>query len=159
MAKGILNIYYKDEFITENFKYFKAKKDLNKMMNVIAKEVGKKSEASVHFVSSNFIKELNKEHRDLNMSTDVLSFPHNEIEGKLLYLGDIFINMDIIESQSEQIGSDPLTEVKFLTMHGLLHLIGYDHLEVKDEKIMCKRQREIFTKLKIRNDLKESDLV
>lgn len=159
MAKGILNIYFKDEYITNSFKYYSARKDMNKMIKIISKEVGKKIEASIHFISSKTIKNLNKEHRDLNMTTDVLSFPHNEMEDKILYIGDIFINIDIIDSQSKEIGSDPLTEVKFLTMHGLLHLIGYDHLEFEDEKIMCKRQRKIFTKLKIRNDLKESDLV
>lgn len=161
MAKNILNVYFKEEDVDSSFKYYKATKDINRMLNTISKEVHHKIEASIHFIDATAIKELNKEHRGLNMSTDVLSFPHNEveIEGKRLYIGDVFINIDIIKSQAESIESDELTEVKFLALHGLLHLIGYDHIENEDEKKMCLRQREIFTKLKIRNDLKESDLV
>ena len=159
MPKSTINLYFKDEFIDKNFKYYFAYKDVKKIMKLISKEVNSKIEASVHFVNSDAVKELNKKHRGLNISTDILSFPHNEMEEKILYIGDVFVNVDIIDSQSEQIGSNPATEVKFLIMHGLLHLIGYDHLEIEDEKIMCKRQREIFTKLKIRNDLKGSDLV
>lgn len=155
--KNEINFYYKDEYVDSDFKYYKATKDIKKIAGLIAKEVDQKVSASIHFVNTNEIKELNKEHRGLNMSTDVLSFPHNELDGKHLYLGDIFINVDIIDSQAESIESDPITEVKFLSMHGLLHLIGYDHLEPEDEKNMCKRQREIFTKLKIRDDLKEKE--
>lgn len=159
MSKNLLNIYLKDEFIDSSFKYYKAVKDIRKIHDLISKEINKKIETSIHFVDANQIKELNKEHRGLNMSTDVLSFPHNEQDEKYFYIGDIFINIDIVEQQAEQISSDPLTEIKFLSMHGMLHLIGYDHLEKEDEKKMCKRQREIFTKLKIRNDLKDTDLV
>lgn len=159
MARNIINAYYRDEYIESEFKYFKALKDLKRIAKLISKEVNKPIEVAVHFVDANRIKELNKEHRDLNMSTDVLSFPHNEMDEKHLFVGDIFINIDIIDEQSVSIDSDPLTEVKFLFMHGILHLIGYDHIEQDDEKAMCKRQREIFTKLKIRNDLKDTDLV
>jgi len=95
---------------------------------------------------------LNKEHRNKDSTTDVLSFPHNEYDRKNYYIGDIFINADIIDSQAKEIGSDPITEMTFLTMHGMLHLIGYDHQNEFDEEEMTGKQRLIFKELGIRND-------
>jgi probable rRNA maturation factor len=65
-------------------------------------------------------------------------------------MGDIFINEDILESQAESIGSDAATEMKFLFMHGLLHLIGYDHITDEEYKEMRKKEKELFHKAGIR---------
>lgn len=158
MGRNILNFYYNNEFAKKDFEYFVTFKDINKIFSLISKELNSRIESSIYFVDSKTIKELNREHRNMDKVTDVLSFPHNELEGKRLYIGDIFINLDIIKKQANDIGSDPYTEIKFLSMHGFLHLIGYDHDNLEDEEKMCKRQRQIFTKLKIRNDLKKSDI-
>ncbi len=141
-----LNIYS-----NKKFKYKKSIKDIKKILKYISKETEHSPiEVSIWFVDSKRIKELNNEHRNKNSSTDVLSFPHNEIEDKRLYIGDIFINIEIVDEQAESINSDSLTEIKFLSMHGMLHLIGYDHMNKNDEDKMTAKQREIFINLKIR---------
>ena len=146
--------FYRENEIVKKTTYSKSFKDIVSILKYINKqEKNRKLSMSVHFVDSKRIKQLNKEHRNKNMSTDVLSFPHNEFDmKKFFYIGDVFINEDIIETQSKEINSDPLTEVKFLAMHGILHLIGYDHIEKKDEKKMLDKQKEIFKELGIRND-------
>ncbi len=146
MNKNKVNIYS-----NKNFKYKKAIKDIKKIAKYISNELNYSPiEVSVWFVDSKRIKELNYEHRNKNSSTDVLSFPHNEVEEKRLYIGDVFINEELIDDQAKSINSDSLTEAKFLAMHGMLHLVGYDHLNEIDEEKMTAKQREIFINLKIR---------
>ncbi len=146
--------FYRRDEIVKKIPFQKAKKDIKNILKYIGNEQNdqKKISMSIHFVDSKRIKQLNNDHRGKDSSTDVLSFPHNEYDGKRFYIGDVFINEDIIESQSIEIESDPETELKFLAMHGMLHLVGYDHIKKEDEKKMLKKQKEIFMKLGIRND-------
>ncbi len=127
---------------------------LRKILKEVTSELTIKSKyvVSLNLKNSKQIKLLNLEFRKIDKTTDVLSFPQNELFQGILDLGDIFINSEIIESQAKSIDSDINTELCFLFMHGLLHLIGYDHLKELDEKKMIKRQKEIFIKLGIRND-------
>lgn len=148
--KSKINFYKNDIKLNSSFKYIKGKKDIKRILNYLSKEKKEKLSMSIFICDSKKMKELNKEHREKNVSTDVLSFPHNEYEDKFLYIGDVFINEEILESQSKEINSNPLIEFKFLAMHGILHLIGYDHIEKNDEEKMTKKQREIFVNLKIR---------
>ncbi len=147
-----INWFIHGEEKASTYKYEDAFVDIKRILDYISKTFDEDLSVSIHICDSNRIKELNNEHRGKDSSTDVLSFPHMEIEEGFLYIGDIFINEDIIESQSKEIESDPLTEIKFLSMHGMLHLIGYDHITEEDEEKMTSMQREIFTNLKIRND-------
>ncbi len=147
---NIINWYRHGEEIDNEFKYSDGIDDINRILEYLSNELDKSLSVSIHICNSKRIKELNNEHRGKDSSTDVLSFPHNEIEEEHLYIGDIFINEDILESQAEEINSDPITELKFLAMHGMLHLIGYDHLNEEDEEKMISKQREIFINLKIR---------
>jgi len=146
--------FYRNNEIVRKFPYSKAKKDIKNILNYVRDNESdkKKLSMSIHFIDSEKMKELNNEHRNKNSSTDVLSFPHNEYDKNFFYIGDIFINENIIEEQSKEIDSDPLTEVKFLSMHGILHLVGYVHTKKQDEIIMIKKQKEIFSTLRIRND-------
>ncbi len=150
MKHNIINWYKGDDYLSDDFKFSEAKEDIQRILNYVANDFDESLAMSIHICDSNRIKELNVEHRGKDSSTDVLSFPHGEMDDGHLYIGDIFINEDIIESQALEINSDPITEMKFLSMHGILHLIGYDHIEEDDEEEMTAMQREIFINLKIR---------
>ncbi|MBN2695607.1 rRNA maturation RNase YbeY [bacterium] len=105
------------------------------------------SELSLLFVDDEEIKELNRVYRKKDKVTDVLSFPQNEgifSSSNYEILGDIVISLPQAERQSEISERSFFEEVVFLSIHSILHLIGYDHMEEEDEKIMQKREDEIF---------------
>lgn len=121
-------------------------------------------EVSISFVNDDEIQDLNKEYRGIDNATDVLSFPMMEFEEdgesleedeefeyieEELPLGDIVISMDRAKAQAEEYGHSFERELAFLLVHGMLHLLGYDHEEEKDEKVMIKAQEEILEILKI----------
>lgn len=102
---------------------------------------------SIVFVDDAKIQEINKNYRNVDRVTDVISFalcddPDNELEDEL---GDIFIDLNQAFRQAKEYGHSPAREVAFLAVHGYLHLCGYDHMTKEDEEIMCKRQEEILT--------------
>lgn len=132
--------------------FTKNKDKLYKLLLEVSKELKQKSNfvVSLNIIKGGKIRNLNREYRKVDKETDVLSFPQNELFDNIYDLGDIFINGDLIEEQARSINSDQDTEFLFLFMHGLLHLIGYDHLNSLDERKMINRQKELFKKLKIR---------
>ncbi len=150
--KNLINWYKNDEELNiDEFEYKESIIDIERILDYISNDYEDTLSMSIHICDSNRIKELNNEFRNKDSSTDVLSFPHGELdEDDRFYIGDIFINEDILVSQSEEINSDPMTEIKFLSMHGMLHLVGYDHIEPEEEEEMTSKQREIFINLKIR---------
>lgn len=119
---------------------------------------------SISFVSQKKIKNLNKEHREIDKVTDVLSFPMLNIvyPQKLreyeeernpdgtLFLGDIVICPKIAKLQAKYYNHSKEREIGFLALHGLLHLLGYDHIEKDDEEIMTKTSEEILQSLNIK---------
>ena len=113
------------------------------------------SEVSVTFVSDRQIREINREFRGIDSATDVLSFPQAEngnleeaYDGERVQLGDIVISLERARSQSELYGHSFEREVAFLTVHSVLHLLGYDHeTGEEDERIMRRRQRAIMKKM------------
>ncbi len=107
---------------------------------------------SINLYESEKIRELNKEYRGKDKTTDVISFPDSSIDSSdnSYQIGDIFVNMDILEEQSKGIGSNKQTELVFLIMHSFLHLVGYKHDTDEEWNKMKKREKEIFTKLNIR---------
>lgn len=103
---------------------------------------------NVIIVDSEKIQEINKTYRGIDRVTDVISFALEDNED-IVYedfrlLGDIYICIDKIYSQAEEYGHSVLRELSFLTIHGFLHLLGYDHMNQEDEKVMFKRQEEIL---------------
>ncbi|TWI57748.1 rRNA maturation RNase YbeY [Halalkalibacter nanhaiisediminis] len=111
-------------------------------------------EVSVTFVDEKRIQEINHEYRDKNQPTDVISFALNdEGEGELAIdvpgmpnmLGDIIISVPHIEAQAAEYGHTFERELGFLTVHGMLHLLGYDHMTEAEEKEMFSRQEDILT--------------
>jgi len=114
------------------------------------------TEVSVLFCSNDYIKELNKEYRDKDSATDVLSFPmytREEIAEFIpdedeVAIGDIVLSMERAKEQAEELGHSFLREVAFLTIHSTLHLLGYDHeLSPEEDEKQCARQREIIETL------------
>ena len=111
-----------------------------------------KAEINVTIVDDEEIRELNREFRDIDKSTDVLSFPLGEDgvydynpETDALMLGDIVISVDHAIAQAELYGHGIEREIAFLTVHSMLHLLGYDHVHnEREEKEMFTRQEEVL---------------
>ena len=111
-------------------------------------------ELSVIFVDDKRIHEINREYRQIDRSTDVISFALEDseqyyIEGMPREIGDIFISIDHAKMQAEEYGHSFYREMCFLFTHGLLHLLGFDHMNEEDEKVMFSRQKEILNALNI----------
>lgn len=107
-------------------------------------------ELSITFVDKDEIHKLNREYRKVDRPTDVLSFPMNEeflIEGVDSMLGDIVICMDIAKDQAKEYGHSLDREIMYLTCHSMLHLLGYDHIEEDDKKIMRGKEKEVMKNL------------
>ena len=105
-------------------------------------------EFSIIIVDDERIHEINKEYRGIDRPTDVISFALEdsediEIEGYRI-LGDIYISLDKAKKQAETYGHSFKRELCFLAVHGFLHLLGYDHMEKEEEKIMFSKQEEIL---------------
>lgn len=114
-------------------------------------------ELSVIFVDDERIHQINREYRNIDKSTDVISFAleDNEqyyMEGMPRSLGDIFISIDHAKKQASDYGHSFYREMCFLFTHGLLHLLGYDHMEKEDEVEMFKIQDDILNALKIERE-------
>lgn len=105
---------------------------------------------SVIFVNDERIHEINREYRNIDRATDVISFAllddaePFEWEMEEVELGDIFINVDAVKRQAKEYGHSEIREASFLFTHGLLHLLGYDHMEEEEEKVMFALQDEIL---------------
>lgn len=98
---------------------------------------------SLSLVSPEEIQELNRTYRQVDSVTDVLSFPINESFDGHLELGDVVINLDRIASQAQEYGHSFKHELQYLTVHSILHCLGYDHMDPEDKKVMRAREKEI----------------
>ena len=129
-------------------------------------EIAKKSEAvlnlrddyvvSVIFVTPEMIHEMNRDYRGIDRPTDVISFALHDSENEYEMmegeeeLGDIFINIEAIKNQAQEYGHSIHREACFLFTHGLLHLLGYDHMNETDEKEMFQLQDVILNEIATR---------
>ena len=113
-----------------------------------------RTEISVTFVEAEEIRELNRDYRDNDKVTDVLSFPQfddlNDIPdfGEIC-LGDVVICKDRAEEQAEEFGHSFEREIIYLFTHSILHLLGYDHMEEDEKQEMRAREEEVMTHLGI----------
>ena len=104
-------------------------------------------EISVPLTDNETIHQLNKEYRDVDRPTDVLSFPMDD-DGEDMVLGDVVISLEKAMEQAEEYGHSLEREIAFLCVHSVLHLLGYDHeTGEEDEKEMFRRQEEILRKM------------
>lgn len=102
---------------------------------------------NVIVVDNNYIHELNKTYRGIDKETDVISFALEDdktFNPEKRVLGDIYISYDKVLSQALEYGHSTLREFVFLAVHGMLHLLGYDHMNESDEKEMFDLQRKIL---------------
>lgn len=114
------------------------------------------AEISLTVCDNAYIQSINKQFREIDRATDVLSFPmyeagewETEAFGPIP-LGDIVISLERAEAQAAELGNTFLREAAFLAIHSTLHLLGYDHERSKeDDEEQCRRQREIIEALKI----------
>ena len=106
-----------------------------------------KVEFNIIVVDNNYIHKLNKTYRGIDRETDVISFALEDdktFNPKTRILGDIYISYDKVCSQALEYGHSNLREIVFLAVHGMLHLLGYDHMNQEDEKVMFDLQRKIL---------------
>ena len=107
---------------------------------------------NVIIVDNKRIREINREYRKIDRETDVISFALEDnlnIELPVRMLGDIYISIDKAREQALSYNHSLERELSFLAVHGLLHLLGYDHMNEEDEKIMFSRQEMILNELQI----------
>lgn len=116
-------------------------------------DITHEAEVSVSFVENKDIQELNRNYRGLDQPTDVISFAMQEtVEGELnvvgedipLVLGDIVISVERAKEQAVDYEHSLEREIGFLTVHGFLHLLGYDHMVKEDEAEMFQKQEDIL---------------
>ncbi len=117
------------------------------------------AEVSVILCDNSHIKKLNRKYRGKNSATDVLSFPIYDmrsddeillLEGEFMTLGDVIISVERAEKQAKEIGNTLVQEIVFLTVHSILHLLGYDHELGEAEEIrQIAAQKEIISRLDV----------
>lgn len=112
-------------------------------------------EFNIIFVDKDTIHDINKTYRNVDRVTDVISFALEdnktiELENRLL--GDIYICVEKAEEQAKEYGHSFLRELSFLAIHGLLHLLGYDHMKKDEEAIMFQKQEDILNEFGIRRE-------
>jgi len=104
---------------------------------------------SLLLTTNEAIREINREYREKDYATDVISFAYLETEadmGPFISLGDIVISIDKIEEQAKEYNHSFERELYFCLTHGILHLLGYDHIEEEDRVVMRKKEEEILNK-------------
>lgn len=137
-----------DNDLYQNYDY------LNEVINHTLEVMdAKESIFTIIFVTPEEIHELNKQYRGVDRVTDVISFAledaHDVSLTDVRVLGDIYICIDRMKEQALEYGHSETRELSFLTVHGLLHLLGYDHQTKEDEEIMFGLQRKILSDLNI----------
>ncbi len=141
--------------IVDLYGYNKDYKYLNQVIEIALKEENAlDSIFSILFVSEEKIQEINRVYRNIDQVTDVISFAFDDnsdiINEKFHLLGDIYICIPRMIQQAEQYGHSEKRELSFLTVHGILHLLGYDHMVLEEEKIMFDKQELILNAANIK---------
>ncbi len=128
--------------------------ELDKVKEVLEyamkKEKLKNTSFNIIIVDNNYIHELNKNYRGIDRETDVITFALEDDESLVVgsderILGDIYISIDKARSQAEEYGHSFMREICFLAVHGFYHLLGYDHMNEEDEKVMFGKQEEVLS--------------
>ncbi len=108
---------------------------------------------NIIIIDNEKIHQINKEYRGIDRPTDVISFALEDdktfVNMNFRVLGDIYISIDKVHEQARCYGHSELRELSFLAVHGILHLLGYDHMNPEDEKNMFSKQEKILEDLNI----------
>ena len=130
--------------------------DIERVLNyAIKKEKLEDVEFNVIIVDNNYIHELNKNYRGIDKATDVITFALED-DNKVVngsshrVLGDIYISIDKAKMQEDEYQHSFLREICFLAVHGFYHLLGYDHMEEEDAKVMFAKQEEVLSECEIK---------
>lgn len=123
--------------------------ELNEFINFSIDKLGLKNLMfNVIIIDNESIHKINKEYRGIDRPTDVISFALEDNKQinvpNLRILGDIYISYDKVKCQAEEYGHSTKRELFFLTIHGILHLLGYDHMKKEDEIKMFSLQKELL---------------
>lgn len=154
----MFEIIYKD--IEENQEY---EEIVKKVLNECYKEEDMQDSKliiTVTLTTPNNIQDINKKYRNIDRTTDVLSFPMFEkeeidakIENKEFYtediLGDIVISIEKVEEQAKEYGHSFERELSYMLVHGFYHLMGYDHIKEEDKIIMRPKEEKVLSQLNI----------
>lgn len=135
---------YEKEVILEDVEIY--------IKNVLESEFQEEKEVYVSLLLTNNenIRNINKEYRDKDSATDVISFAYLEVEEEFespyVSLGDIVISLEKVEEQAKDYGHSFKREFFYVLTHGILHLLGYDHIEEEDKREMRQKEEEILLK-------------
>jgi probable rRNA maturation factor len=146
--------------IVDNIRYLDSqkRKELEKRVGVIlnALKLPRGTEVCITFLDDDAMRELNETHRGIKRTTDVLSFPQNVWDStgfnaaiakdslKNKMLGDIVISVDTAKRHARFYGNSLEKEIRKLIVHGILHLLGYDHKKKNDAMVMRKKEKELI---------------
>ena len=138
-----------DNNLYQNYDY------LNEVINHTLEVMdAKESIFTIIFVTKEEIHELNKQYRGVDRVTDVISFALEDVNDVSLsdirVLGDIYICIDRMKEQAIEYNHSETRELSFLTVHGLLHLLGYDHQTKEEEEVMFGKQEELLAEFDIK---------
>ena len=145
-----MKIGFSNETSEDLNSYFK---EIKKALKIGLKMLDiKECEFNIIVVNNEYIHNLNKKYRGIDRETDVISFALEDdktfnLENRVL--GDIYISLDRVYSQASEYGHSILREFAFLSVHGMLHLLGYDHMNKDDEQVMFSLQEKILCEAKI----------
>lgn len=140
--------------IQKKSRHSKMMKKISKALSVCTSEYPVMFKVNVFITDDEGIREYNRQYRNIDKATDVLSFPMldnqdgelsyepYDFDGKYLFLGDIVVSHEKMESQAKEYQHSLEREAAFLLMHGMLHLLGYDHEDDKRETLMKNKQEE-----------------
>lgn len=130
-----------DEFGYSNWSY------LNELLDKTIDKLNIDGIFSVIFIDDDRMYEMNKLYRGVDRTTDVLSFALNDVhsfKGNINVLGDIYVSIPKMKEQALEYGHSEKRELSFLIIHGLLHLLGYNHMEKDEEEVMFRLQEEVL---------------
>ena len=149
--------------IDENEKYEKV---IKKVLKECFKEENIQDSGlyiTITLANPDYIRKINKQYRGIDKATDVLSFPmfeKDELDRKIEakdflpedVLGDIIISIPKVEEQAMEYGHSFERELSYMVVHGFYHLMGYDHIQAEDKKLMRPKEEKILSSLKIGRD-------
>ena len=130
--------------ISELFLFPLTEKEIEKICNSLLRYlfIKKKTYINLRIINDNDIKKLNLLKRGKDRTTDVLSFPELELPLPILYLGEVVISYETLETQAVQIGHSKIDEFLRLLVHGVLHLIGFDHEISNEEEVRMQKKED-----------------
>lgn len=133
--------------------------EIRRIANLTFARVGVSGDATIVFTNNAEIQNLNRDYRQVDIATDVLSFPSDEIDplSNRQYLGDIIISAEKASEQAKLSGRTFFDEVTMLIVHGCLHLSGMDHMEAEDKTTMKRFQEAILTELRVTDPIWPED--